>query len=255
MKKLTIFLATVFFTLSIVGSSNAMLVDLELSLLLDVSGSVNSTEFNLQKKGYVDAFNNANIWTAISQGTLGSIAVNLVYWSGVGQQSEAVVWTEIDSQADAFAFASAIDATSRPFFGLTGIQDALKFGADSVAGNNFDGTRKVIDVSGDGENYPGLAGTQDPGRTYALNHDIDTINGIVIGGDSSVFDYYNDQVVGGTNAFSMQVNSFGQFGVAIDRKLIREISNEVPEPSTLLLMGAGLFGLVSYGRKRSSKQK
>ena len=34
-------------------------VGLDLSLLVDVSGSVDSTEFNLQKTGYVNAFSNA----------------------------------------------------------------------------------------------------------------------------------------------------------------------------------------------------
>ena len=253
MKKLTIFLASVFFTLSIVGSSNAMLVDLELSLLVDVSGSVNASEFNLQKQGYANAFNNVNIWNAIDQGAFSRIAVNLVYWSGANQQTEVVGWTLIDSQTAANTFANAISGTTRHFNGATAIQSALQWGTGRFVNNGFEGTRSVIDVSGDGVRNSGLNGTV--GRDYALSHGIDTINGIVIGGGNSVFGYYNSNVVGGTNAFSMQVNSFGQFGEAIDRKLIREISNEVPEPSTLLLMGAGIFGLVSYGRKRSSKQK
>lgn len=37
-------------------------VDLELSLIVDVSGSIDSTEFNLQKNGYVDAFANADLF-------------------------------------------------------------------------------------------------------------------------------------------------------------------------------------------------
>jgi len=253
MKKLTIFLASVFLTLSIVGSSNAMLVDLELSLLVDVSGSVNTTEFNLQKQGYANAFHNVNIWNAIDQGAFSRIAVNLVYWSGANQQTEVVGWTLIDSQAAANTFANAISGTTRHFAGSTAIQSALQWGTDRFVNNGFDGTRSVIDVSGDGVRNNGL--TNPLGRDYALANGIDTINGIVIGGNPGVFSYYVNSVIGGTNAFATQVNSFSQFGGAIDRKLIREISNEVPEPSTLLLMGAGLFGLVSYGRKRSSKQK
>ena len=38
--------------------SQAVPVDTELALLVDVSGSVSGAEFNLQRQGYIDAFNN-----------------------------------------------------------------------------------------------------------------------------------------------------------------------------------------------------
>ena len=45
--------------LMIAGQASATAVGLELMLLVDVSGSVNSTEYGLQKTGYVNAFNSA----------------------------------------------------------------------------------------------------------------------------------------------------------------------------------------------------
>jgi hypothetical protein len=56
----------------------------------------------------------------------------------------------------------------------------------------------------------------------------------------------------------MQVNDFADFGIAVNDKLLREINpgpDPVPEPSTLLLMGADILGLVGYNRKRSSKNQ
>ena len=82
----------------------------------------------------------------------------------------------------------------------------MQWGTDRFANNGFNGTRSVIDVSGDGIRNNGLASPL--GRDYALNNDIDTINGIVIGGSSGVFSYYVNSVIGGTNAFAMQVNIF-----------------------------------------------
>ncbi|WP_235006707.1 DUF1194 domain-containing protein, partial [Calothrix rhizosoleniae] len=43
----------------------------ELVLSVDVSGSVNTTEFNLQKQGYVDAFRDTTIQQQISNLTGG----------------------------------------------------------------------------------------------------------------------------------------------------------------------------------------
>ena len=40
-------------------AAKATPVDIELQLLVDVSGSIDTTEFNLQKSGYVQEFQNA----------------------------------------------------------------------------------------------------------------------------------------------------------------------------------------------------
>ena len=75
-----------------------ILVNQELSLLVDVSGSVNATEFNLQKTGYVNAFNNIDFTGA-------NFAANFIYWSGANQQQQAVGWTHITDNASAKFFA------------------------------------------------------------------------------------------------------------------------------------------------------
>ena len=68
----------------VAGHAKADAVGLELMLLVDVSGSVNATEYNLQKQGYVDAFNNATVQNAITNSQGGGIAVTYIEWSGVG---------------------------------------------------------------------------------------------------------------------------------------------------------------------------
>ena len=52
-------------TLAICTSANAAnltSVDIELSLLVDVSGSISTNEFNLQQKGYADVFSDASLF-------------------------------------------------------------------------------------------------------------------------------------------------------------------------------------------------
>ncbi len=46
--------------------SHAVPVGLELSLLIDVSGSVDANEYNLQKGGYISAFQSAAVQAAIA---------------------------------------------------------------------------------------------------------------------------------------------------------------------------------------------
>jgi hypothetical protein len=92
---------------------------LELLLLVDVSGSVDNTEYNLQKQGYVQAFQSAAVQNAILGSVGNSIAVAYVEWSGNNEQSYRVGWTLIDSIATANAFATAIASSTRAFSGST----------------------------------------------------------------------------------------------------------------------------------------
>ena len=137
-------------TLLAASSAQAAPVDLELALLVDVSGSVSTSEFNTQRDGYVAAFRDNDLIDAITSGNIGSIAVTLWYWSGAGQQQQAVGWTLIDSDAAGEAFADDIAAAARPFSGLTAPGSAINAALPGFATNGFEGTFQKIDVSGDG---------------------------------------------------------------------------------------------------------
>jgi hypothetical protein len=99
----------------------AVPVDLELSIMVDVSISISDTEFNLQRGAYANAFHDPTLHALIASGPRQSIAANFIYWSGATQQIESVPWTKISSAAEADAFGDLIAATSRPFSGTTSI--------------------------------------------------------------------------------------------------------------------------------------
>ncbi len=221
-------------------------VGLELVLLADLSGSVSTTEFNLQKTGYVNAFQDAAVQAAIAS-TAGGIAVTLVYWSGAGQQSQVVAWTHITNAAQSNAFAAAIAGTTQIFQGQTAPGSALNFATPLFSTNLFDSNRQVIDVSGDGAENDGA--DTSTARDAALAAGVDTINGLPILGESGLLAWYQNNIQGGTNSFTTAAANFDTFEAAIKTKLTTEITNAPEGGTTIAMLGLALAGLAAFGRK------
>ncbi|WP_120498666.1 DUF1194 domain-containing protein [Kiloniella sp. EL199] len=206
-------------------------VDLELVLAVDVSHSVDKYEASLQRSGYVEALKDSEVINSISSGPLGRIAVTYIEWAGEQHQIKVVEWSILDSRESAEIFADKLTRrpiSSAPSTSISRIIDVASF---EINHNDFIAPRSVIDISGDGPNSDGrhvqLA------RNDAINQGI-TINGLPVlsfrpnpnglGAPSAWLGaYYLKNVIGGENAFLIEVLGFEAFSEILKEKLKREI--------------------------------
>ena len=197
-------------------------VDLALVLAVDVSGSVNNERFELQRRGYAEAFTSREVKDAIAAGEHHAIIVTLVEWSGAGHQRQIVGWTLVEDAASAESFGSAVAESSRAFSDWTSISAAIDYSVALLAEAPGEATRRVIDISGDGINNNGRSVIE--ARDAAVDAGI-TLNGLPILSEYPDLDaYYRDNVIGGPGAFALAASDFTVFGSAILGKLVREIA-------------------------------
>jgi len=209
----------------------ATAVDLELVLAVDVSGSIDKEEAELQRRGYIDALSDPAVVQAVTSGRHGRIALAYVEWAGLDYYRVVVGWREIADLDGARAFARQIAVSPLFTAQRTSISNAIVYSIPMFDNNGFDGTRRVIDISGDGPNNYGPLVTV--ARDQAVARGI-TINGLPIMNDrpnpwgfpttKDLDLYYANCVIGGPGAFLVVAESFRSFAGAIRTKLVREIA-------------------------------
>ena len=216
-------------------------VDLELILAVDVSGSVDAIEARLQREGYISAMTSETVMKAIKSGPFRRIALAYVEWASEQYQQTVMPWTLIESLEDSQNFMSKVADSPYVAIRWTSISAAIDYSVKLFAESPFEGTRRVLDISGDGKNNHGrdvaLA------RAEAIAAGI-TINGLPIlnsrsgaydlGGprgwpsDPDLDSYFQTRVIGGPGAFMIAAESFDTFSEAVKSKLMREIAGIPP---------------------------
>lgn len=216
------------------AAAEAIEVDLELVLLADVSRSMSPAELEIQRQGYAQALASEEVFGAIRSGMLGRIALTYVEWAG--SQHVVVNWRLIDTRDSLQDFADELIITYNPGLRRTSISNALDLGAQMIAQNQYEGLRKVIDISGDGPNNDG--GPVTASRDRVLEKGI-TINGLPLlthdgPGDQWFLPgldlYFRTCVIGGPGAFVLPVHEWEDFAESVRRKLVLEIAGHSLPP-------------------------
>jgi hypothetical protein len=200
----------------------ATMVDLELGLVIDASGSF------------------------IEPGDKKQIAVSAFLFGGDVRQE--IGWTLINNQNASTTFGNAFENITRDtqIQQFTDTDRAISTAANSISSNNFDAEQQTLDISTDG--FP----TEAPdGRILtegeivkaasqnALNGKVDAINAIgILGSGGLNSQYLEDFVIGGkngndSNAFVLTANGFDEFTATLENKIKREVVTEPdPDPVT-----------------------
>ena len=215
-------------------------VDLLLVLAADVSRSIDTAKFQLQREGYAAAVSDPRVLEAIQSGRLGRIGLTFVEWSGVGAQRVVIDWTTVGEADSAKGFGDRLLEAPRSFADRTSISGAIEFAMVQFARAPYESPRRTIDISGDGTNNAGRDVAT--ARDEALSQGV-TINGLVILSETPLAwnpdhtnppggldNYYRNNVIGGPGAFVLAAENFNSFGQAIVKKMIAEVAQAHTRP-------------------------
>jgi hypothetical protein len=220
-------------------SPNAIPVDVELIVAVDVSYSMDPDEQALQREGYVQALRSREFMQALHEGATGKVAITYFEWAGQFDQKIIMPWRIIEGPESADAVAAEIAAAPYRRASRTSISGALIFAKPLFDHSGYRGLRRVIDVSGDGANNAGPLIV--PTREDVLSAGI-TINGLPLmlkrptRGTMDIVNldvYYEDCVIGGPGAFVLPIRERKQFIEATRTKLVLEISSREPKPRVI----------------------
>src|SRR4051812_32926602 len=223
-------------------SPNAIPVDTELVIAVDVSNSMDPEEQALQREGYILGLTSPEFISALRSGINGRIAITYFEWAGLYDQKIILPWRVVDGAATAEAVATEIARAPYRRAPRTSIYGALQFAKPLFDSSGYAGLRRVIDVSGDGVNNMGPSVTLMRDEVLAAGI---TINGLPImlrrenvygmyGMTMQNLDiYYEDCVIGGPGAFVVAIKEREQFKEATRTKLVLEIAGVTPKSRVL----------------------
>lgn len=197
---------------------------LALLLALDVSASVDEREYLLQRDGLAAALVAPEVEAAFLSSPV-PVALAAYEWSGRYNQATVLEWRLIHARDDLFEAARTVAGATRSETEFpTAMGYALGHAATLFA-RAPDCDRRVIDVSGDGENNEGF-----PPRLAYRHFPLANVgvNALAIGGSEPVqalLAYFRAEVIRGPGAFAEVAYDYDDYAQAIRRKLEREVQS------------------------------
>lgn len=201
----------------------ALACETALLLSIDVSGSIDAGDYRLQTEGLAAAISDPEVGEALVRG---QVALAVVQWSGVAEQALVLSWQRMLSPEDVTRFAVRAGAMSRAFSGSdTAVGQGIRFATAQFLAVP-DCRRKVIDISGDGQENAGF--TDALARSEAVDAGF-TINAIAIeepGPASPITSYFRNWIIT-PDGFVVTARGLKDYARTLRLKLIRELMKPV----------------------------
>ncbi|WP_171211771.1 DUF1194 domain-containing protein [Ruegeria sp. HKCCA5426] len=199
----------------------ALACDLALALAVDVSGSVDSTEYRIQMDGLAAGLRDPIVSEALVRG---DARLMLVQWTGASRQKVTIPWTRIDSFETLDAFAGQVASDPRVWRNFsTAIGEALEMTLTSF-NTVSECKRHLIDISGDGISNEGIEPTEIHGVLRSRGV---TVNAIAIEEtEPDLTAYFFENVIVGEGAFVVSAAGFEDYPERIRKKLLREVTQQ-----------------------------
>ena len=192
--------------------------DTALILTIDVSNSVDTSEYRLQIDGLADALQDPEI---VDTMVAGAATLAVLQWSGIDKQQVSIPWTQVRTALDAQSLAQRARLLERAFV----LSDTAPAEAIYFSLNMFDDvpncTRKIIDISGDGT--PNSGADTRAARSAAERQGV-TINAIAIESMGlAITNFFRNGVIT-RDGFVMTARTHREYPETIRAKILRELS-------------------------------
>ena len=218
-------------------AASGVVTDANIVTGLDISASIDAGAMRAQIVGMATAIGSPEVVAAIRSGYHGRIGFTVFAWHH-GQFPTVVSWSVIASQEDARAAADAVAArldvkveeeahrSVKNYIGrLTNLSQAIDHAAVLVGAAPFPTDRAVVNIIGNGTDNVG------EGPAIARDRFVEaggTVNGVVLGPDPGLLEYYREHVIGGPGAFVLSTADADGILDVMRRKLVVEIARLDP---------------------------
>lgn len=208
------------------------LTDANIVTALDISDSIDSRTIAIEIDGMAQAIEAPEILQAIRGGRHERIGFAVFAWRD-GAYPELVSWSLIATAEDANAVAARLRSGFQAFLAgepptppvephMTDLSGAIDHAAVLLLTAPFAAGRATVNVIGNGWDNVGEGPLRARDRLLAKGA---TINGVVLGYDPVLMDYYRTAVIGGPGSFLLTADGPAAMAQVLARKFLYDIAS------------------------------